>query len=350
MGLALVDNINHNRENIISLNIKLQEKIRNVFSEIENNNTKINYTTDFNQFLYMVFNKDIYTIVEKEIESIDRETIINYRQSLIDFGLKNSTINRKIIAIKCILEHLSIRGVSINILQIFTKLKQLEESGTDSYSVLEYNDALKILELAKEESQNALQKYHLINLAIKTSFRLEELLSLTVNDFKGDIKDNNIILATVTGKGNKKNTKPIKREYYQELINDLIQESLLCTNEQKIFNIHKTTANRMIKRLAEKAGLSGNYVFHSLKSTGILHVYDITKSVTLTKQQGNHSSFSTTERYYMNRDIDWNDYAGMSIDNNDYLDLSTYTKQELLMAINECSKSCLNEIIRNLKK
>lgn len=348
MGEIKLNNVDMNKEsNVVELKVNSVYKDLIVyFKELAtfSEKTKLAYERDIKDFFEVFLKKDIQHLTEKDL-SIDKNVLLSFRQSLIDSGkYANSTINRKIRALKSLYDTLSSNGYDIN-LNIFKKIRELPKK-TKSYGVLTPEEAFLMAELAlTTEREHKKLKYYLILVAIKTSLRISDLLALKWSDFK--IEDDLVFIDIYEEKTEKEARKPLTRAFYEELL------SIKHENQEKVFNVNDGTINSMMKRLREKMNINPNrnIVFHSLRKVGINFVMDVTGDIKAAAEQGNHSNINTTYNSYIDRTKNYDNMAGVLMDRKlDGSVLENLDKDELLELINKLSFSSKIELYKLAKE
>ncbi len=154
-----------------------------------------------------------------------------------------------------------------------------------------FGDCEKILE--KIEKRNNIRNKTIILLFLNTGMRLSELVSLDVQDIKGDS-------LVIKGKGNKERTIYLSEQIQEQLKKYLktrpqVDNDALFLSERKK-RINKVTIQQMIKSLIDKAELIGKT--HTLRHTFATLLYQ-TKKADLRQLQEmmGHSNISTTTIY-----------------------------------------------------
>jgi integrase/recombinase XerD len=343
-----LSNSNESPDNIVELfDQKVFNDIQNYFSDLEafSMQTRKAYERDIKDFFEGYLNKDIKYLSEEDL-IIDKKLILKFRSALSESGkYENSTINRKIRALKSLFDTLSSYGYDVK-LNSFLKIRELPKK-TKSYGILTPEEAFQMAELALTEREQKDIKYYLIQTAIRTSLRISDLLALKWSDFKE--KDDLMIIKTYEEKTNKDTDKPLTKEFYKGLL------SIKVEGRDNVFNIEKNTVGTMMKRLVKKMGIpeERNIKFHSFRNVGINFVLDVTGDIKAAAAQGNHSNINTTYNSYVDKTKNYDNMAGVLMDrelNQEILE--ELSKEELMNLINKLSFGSKNELIKlaNLSK
>lgn len=314
--------------------------------EVHAKTTRQAYEKDIKDYFHIYKEIDDIRFLTMDDLQITKKDLEKYRQKLIKLGIySNATINRKIKALKSLIDSLMSYGYELNN-NAFSKWKWLHQE-TESYGTLTLEEGEKMALLARNtEKEKAEIKYFLIKMAIRTSYRISDLLKL---EWKDIVKHNEDIylIRIYEKKTGKYAKKPITREFYEELLN------IKDNNNNKIFNISTPAVNRMMENLRKQMGFSEerNIVFHSFRNIGIGLVLTMTNDIVLAAKQGNHSDINTTYKHYIEKTENYDLMAGMLIDKElNYNILEHLTKEELLQVMMKCSKKVQYEIITEAEK
>lgn len=184
----------------------------------------------------------------------------------------------------------------------------------DESKYLKGGEVKKLLNIARKRKEDAEKKgnkvavrdYFIINLALLTGLRVDEMANLKCGDVC--IEDGMSSLIVRNGKCGK--TRVVKFngdlrghfvEYFRwkEMVGEGIEpENPVLTSD--IINAHFTTRalQKAFKRCAKKAGLNGDYSIHSLRHTYACELYKASGyNLRLVQKQLGHSSIQTTQVY-----------------------------------------------------
>lgn len=304
-------------------------------------NTRRAYERDIKDFFEGFLNKDMRYLTENDL-IIDKKLILNYRAFLEESGeYQNSTINRKVRALKSLFDTLSSYGYKEININSFLKIRELPKRAK-SYGVLTPEEAFLLADIARSNEREKKEiKYFLINTAIRSSLRISDLLALKWDDFK--IKDDLVLIEIYEEKTDKETAKPLVREFYDKLL------TIKTDKTERVFNIDKDAVGKMMKRITKKMGIDEkrNIKFHSFRNVGINFVLDVTGDIKAAAAQGNHSNINTTYNSYLDRTKNFDNMAGVLMDREmDQSILEKLSKDELMNLINKLSFSSKSELIK----
>jgi integrase len=308
-------------------------------------NTFKNYKIDVEQFFHYLFGRHYSYITAKEVESITSDEIIEYRLKLQEEGKANATINRKITSVRKLFSYLEATNPNIR-KAIFGVIDKMKENDTVSYGVLTWEEAVEMVSLAKTYKEGEKLSL-LIELAVKTCYRLRALLEITLDHIHIEEKNGQKYHVIKIVEKGEKHIKPISENVYNRL------EEIAVDRKQPIFDFSPHTIGRRFQSLTEQMKLDQrrNLKFHSLKKCGINFVFDSTGDIMLAQQQGNHKSATTTMKSYLEHKTDYSKMPsytmGESIDLSLLEDLS---KEELLELIKSATSGTQLELLRMLTK
>jgi integrase len=305
-------------EKVIKLNENtMYEEIEAYLNELEmhSKGTRRSYETDIRQFVNVICKRDIEHVTLEELQKIKKKDIINYRKYLMDnYELANSTINNKITAPKSLFVYLS-GEYEIN--PTIFNIKNLKVHH-NSYGNLSQTEAERFAEVAfQTEREKNLLKKCLILTAIRTSFRLNELLNIQWKDF--EYTNGVYKVTTYCGKGGKIHTTAISEGLYNEIYK-LKEENILTKwngNPEIVFQISEDAVNSMMKRIRTilQVDPKRNVVFHSFRSVAIDYILDTTSGdITKAAIHANHSNPMTTFKHYADKTKDYTQTPGVRME------------------------------------
>jgi integrase len=308
-------------------------------------NTYKNYKIDINQFFNYLFNKEYQFIAFDELENIISDDIIEYRNALVEAGKANTTINRKITSVRKLFGYLEASNPNVR-RAIFNVAEKLKENDRNGYGVLTWEEASTMIELAKELKDGDRLSL-MIELAVKTCYRLRALIELTPSHIYQEEQNGQVYhVIKIIDKG-EKHEKPISDDMYNRLM-ELVKEP----NEHFFpYSVH--TVGRRFQSLVTDMNLDErrNITFHSLKKCGINFVFDSTGNIMLAQKQGNHKSASTTMESYLKHQTDYSKMPSYTMgDRIDLQPLESLTKEELIELIQKSSSGAQLELLRLSEK
>lgn len=263
------------------------------------------YFSDLNQFAKHLGYNEVFDIKKDTFESLTATGLSNYlailSQECKEDGTKkymNSTINRKLSAIKSIMKWLSDYGAIDFRMSSLNVVKRLPRD-TKEINMIPLQTLLDYIEYAKT-MPNGNEKSLLMMLGLETGLRAKELLGLKWSQFQVDGKVVTIMSDTDNmGKGNKEFLDKISITVYDRLREGLNTES------SKLFSISYETANRTMGQLNKHFGNeSFEYSFHSIKKTCVTMVYRRTGCIVQAQKKARHASIETTRIYLRVEDIE----------------------------------------------
>lgn len=341
MALA-ENNVTKMRRSVYSFIVNFLNK-----KEINSENTSSDYENDIRQFFWMVKHRHIEMLTEHDL-IITNEDVENYQVMLATN--KNKDINkgnpyapksiaRKISSVKALYGKLEASNYPVK--EAWFNVEKIKGDSTP-HGVLTLEQVYQMMELAEDEVKGDI-KSALLQTAVVTCFRQTSLLNLTWENIE---RIDGVWVLSVVGKGKKPSKKPINDDLYDKLM--AIKEKY---GEKKIFPLQKKTVTLMIQRYREKLGLEDDIVFHSLKKCGINEAYELSGGdIMAVAEQGDHQSFGTTMKHYMNKKKKFSDMIGLKIGLEiDMTKLQNLSKEELIELILKSSRSTQLELISKIK-
>lgn len=272
-------------------------------------NTRIGYESDIREFFRVMRQKpekqEINFLTEDDLV-FKRNDILQYRQYLISKGdLVNSTINRKMAALRSLFESLAANDYKVNP-KVF-HLKNLKEK-VNSYGNMSQTEAERFAETVfQTERQFKQDKRLLILFAIRTSLRKEEILNVKWEDITP--KDGVYVVNSI-GKGQKERNVAISANLYNELL------KLKKEDSEYVFNLSKDAIDDMMQRLKKKLNIDPkrNIAFHSFRSVAIDWEIESTGDYKRAIMQSGHSSMDVMHKHYVDKNIDYSQLAGVRME------------------------------------
>jgi integrase len=280
-------------ENVVSLNQ------RTVYSSIMTHlrsgkkaaNTQVAYENDLRQFFNYTRNKKIEDLVESDL-MYNAEEVDNY-QTFLTLKMKNTTVNRKMDAILSLFNSLERYKYNVDLSQMKTTTLQ---DDSESHGFLLSNEAEEMARIALGYKDGK-EKLALIKLATRTSFRKQDLLSLTWNKIKKSTENEHYEIVTIVQKTGKKEIKEIHTTMYNLLL-ELKSEKY---NDNKIFHLSDQNIRTMMANLCEAMGFDEDrrITFHSFRNTGGGYLREAGYSDMDIADQLGHASVDTSRKYYL---------------------------------------------------
>jgi len=145
--------------------------------------------------------------------------------------------------------------------------------------------------------QNALSKLRnklMITIGVRCAFRVSEVISLTVGDVRGKSE---VLLRSCNTKGKKAGRPRRLSEGDIDLLNEYLVARGNPADDEKLFDLHRNTANKILKEAADWAGVDCTRVtFHSLRKAMATYIYNESGIVAAMKYLG-HTRTDTTLHY-----------------------------------------------------
>lgn len=313
----------------------------------ESTSTSEAYGRDIKDFFKLMRNKEI-EFLSKEDMKIELEDIEDFVIKLKDSGkYSNSTINRKIVAIRKLLSYLNSKKINeekiVKDISYFSQI-QREMDDTESYGILSVEESYRFAQLAKEERVKGEIKSLFFLFALDTALRKDEILSLKWSNIR---EEEGRIRIIGVGKGNKEFRKEISNEFYERLLT-------LKKDKERVFDISVNSIDDSFRRIREKMELpkERKIVFHSIRKSGVTFVHRITKDPFATMKYANHKSFNTTQIY-----LEEDDYGAIgAVSSKDSLNMNKFKEvdhETLLKALETMDKSyliLLNKTLSDIKR
>lgn len=260
-------------------------------------NTINSYVNDLEDFTRFVIEK------EQDITKVNREFVESYLASLKARDYKESSINRKISALKHFYKFLLSEGyVSSSPLEFITHGKL--EKKIPKY--LTHEEVQKILDHLRHGSKNNdfLRLRAMFEITYASGLRVSELVSIKVNQVKF-IEEDNSGYIIIEGKGGKERIVPLYshaieaiREYSKKALGNEYSGVYLFPSIGKTGHITRQRFFQLLKKLAVDIGIDPDNISpHTIRHSFATHLLDSGADLRVIQEILGHSDISTTEIY-----------------------------------------------------
>lgn len=305
---------------------------------VESKHTRKAYETDIRQFFKLIKGKELEHLTLEDVQ-LRKNDIEQFKQILLKNGMARSTINRKISAIKSLLENLKGNEWDIKT-DFFNNVKWLKVFN-NRRGILEVHEVKQMAQLALETEKKYKEiKYYLILFALDTGMRQDALLNLKWSNF--EVNDNEVYINYID-KGKKEFNKEIARWFYDKLL------SIKIEGEERVFPLSKKSVHAMMKRLKKIMQIpeERKITFHSIRACAITYVYRVKNGdIIMAKEFAGHSNMQTTDRYIKRGKLGAIGAVSSMGDLDDDL-YKKVTNDKLVKAIENCPKDI--QLMINIK-
>lgn len=235
-----------------------------------------------------------------QLDNINQDDVTIYARYLRDSGLRNSTYNARLSALKNYLEHLGKKGFSYPFSKLDSYAKARIIADTDFKNIVRYLKANKDIEGVKQAKY--MRDYLFFSLAFFTGMRKSEVLNLKYSDLK---QEGDVLKYSAICKGNKE----VKKDFPASLESDLFRlKALECkSDDDHVFTslygknkarLAPNAYNRIVNQYNKKVnGRTHQVTVHGIRNLSAFTLYKTTKDILKTQQHCNHSSLNTTHIY-----------------------------------------------------
>lgn len=283
--------------------------------------TKIVYLSAIAEFFGV---KDLNDITIERMQEVTPETANAWAVSLLESGLKKSTINKKMSGMKNFYKFLCRRHVGIMTYNPFDtdegaiRYKNTNPNYSTSKTLTPEDVSTMIAVAASGRGIIGLRNKIIIEVLWSTGMRREELASMTIGDIKStSIDGKKCHVFEIIGKGDKKRSAVIEESVYADIVEYVEKRCLTMKDKgEPLFISHSVNADKtkrmthstiykVVKDVAKKAGLNPDDIHphtfrHSFATT--VHKLKGLDEKELRDLMG-HSSCNTTYRYIHSVDM-----------------------------------------------
>lgn len=264
--------------------------------------TKRAYAKDMNDFFDFLRMGDVLVHHPKDIEAYHFQ---EYRDWLIESGLKSATINRRMVAVRAFMKWaLALGMIQFNPLDAVKLPKVQTEMETVAF---DDEEAVRMIQAPDTKTHSGRMHRLAMVLLFNLGLRRAELANVQLGDI---FEDRGHMVLRVHGKGDKTRLIALS-EYVQNELKAYLnsfeakwfweEDDYILQKDGKVKSrkaIDGSTVYRIVDRYAERLGINKRVSPHSCRATVISHLLD-TKKVPIREVAGfaGHSSVLTTQRY-----------------------------------------------------
>lgn len=308
------------------------------------------YLRDITHFFKFATDKDIQFIRTPDL-MISKDTVYDYVIELMNNGLKKVTALRKLAAVKSFYTHLQSVDYPVN--PSWFKIEELTNDA-EGYDALTWEEVERFIEIVKPTRKGKM-KALLIETAVRTSFRFEALMGLTVDSL--EMKDGVWTLKTieVRDKGDKVNQIAIPSDLRDRLLEQAEENKKdKKIKEGRFFALTKKSVRKMIEDCCKEMGIDRTkrrIVFHSFKSAGITEVFIVSGGdLQAVKEQGHHESVKTSLEHYVKLQQDFSKSAsllmGQKVDEQLFENLSSEQWMDMFKQLDRATQLKMQSILK----
>lgn len=249
------------------------------------------YENDLNSF--QQFCNEEYQ--NQEISSVNYSQIRSWIVSLVELGLSNRTINRKVSSLKSFYKFLQrINQIQINPLINHQPLKVAKTVQVP----FSEKEILEILKINDEDDFESVRNKLIVELFYATGIRRSELINIKISDINFD---NEVV--KVLGKRNKERYIPLLKIVQKNIQKYLNYRLKISTKEPYLFvtlkgkKVYDTLVYRIINNYFSKVSTKVKKSPHIIRHTFATHLLNEGADLNAVKELLGHSSLASTQIY-----------------------------------------------------
>lgn len=312
--------------------------LKDFYIFLEKEKTITAYQQHLEDFTKDTFGYSLTFLTVADIQSVDTETFISYKNSLISRKFANNTINARLSALRTFMGYMKFRKITTYEPSTDVKYIGNVKSDAEHYDTIPMKAVGELIELCKKERYLKKEKEWFIKLAVETGLRTAELLSLKKSNFHPMSDGIHVMIKAdreSKGKGNQEWKEMIHIKFFEELQKDFF------TDSEKLFTMDESTIRKRIQTMMEKLGYEGNYSNHSLKRSAVNNTMDFTNDPRAAQAKGKHANMKTTFDNYID-DVEYGATGYYSMQykiEKDYIAEASH--EDLLKAIDKLEPSMI---------
>lgn len=302
---------------ILARNNNQLEKVNveELFTKTLGKETKRAYVQAISEF----FNNDLSNISIEDMQKVTPEMANNYAMTLLNKGLKKSSINRKLSALHTFYKFLCRRSIGIMTYNPFdtdegcVRFKNAQKNYISKRALIP-TEVRSMFDIAKLDTTiSGVRNLLILELLTTTGMRRAEICGIKIGDIK---LTNGVYTIEITGKGDKSRIVVASSEIV-EIIKQYMNmrgitmkdkgEYLLVSHANRKSDNGKVSTNmvyRVVKHYAELADMDPETISpHTLRHTFATQCIGMGTPIQDVQQLMGHSSINTTELYNHSFDI-----------------------------------------------
>lgn len=248
----------------------------------------------------------------ERLADVEPGHLAQYRRYLIQDGRSAATHAQAIIAMRSFLTWTAaMLGHTLNMHQVLYLLKVPAVHVITPHETLTPEEIKEFIAAAKREG---LRDHALVMVALGSGVRVQELVNLDVKDIRHDGGDGTLIHVR-QGKGSKDRMIPVRSEVRQAVeaylkatgrkrgdSGPLFLSEDRAMGSRDHWRLTTRSASRIVKHLAEIAGIEKRISPHALRHTFAFGCYLHCRNIVAVQRLLGHSSINTTVRYVSHLD------------------------------------------------
>jgi site-specific recombinase XerD len=232
--------------------------------------------------------------------------LMNYKSELMVGPRGMATKAQALIALRAFLKWgAALGGHTLNMVQVEYLLPVPKVTVITPHEIMTDKEIASYLATARREGK---REYALAIVALGSGVRIAELVHLDIQDIRFD--GAGTVIHVRQGKGSKDRMIPVRKEIRKAVdaylestgrkpsdIGCLFQSADHAMADRDSWRLSTKTASKIIKALAEKAGITKRITPHALRHTFAAATFTHCRNVMIVSKLLGHSSINTTYRY-----------------------------------------------------
>lgn len=232
---------------------------------------------------YLLYNRLFLEFIKKNPTAVTNDDIRQYLESLKNKGCANSTLNVALNALK-----FYYRGILKR--KFFFDIKGAKKSNYLP-TILSKEEITRILAVTENPKHN-----FLISLMYSAGLRVSETIKMRMRDFDLDRQ----MIIVKSGKGNKDRCTLLAKKLIPILEKQIAlkkSSDYLFTGAQGVGHLNPESAEKIVKKAVEKAGISKKVTCHSLRHSFATHLLEDGTDIRYIQSLLGHARLETTQIY-----------------------------------------------------
>jgi integrase/recombinase XerC len=282
-----------------------RDLVADLLADKRSENTKRAYRKDLSDFIMTMTGKEASADLINQFLSLPRfeaiQAALNYKANMIERGLAEATINRRLAAVKSLVKYAKMIGACEWNLDDVSGEKVKKYRDTSGITIQQMNEMISFPDRSTVKGK---RDYAILRLFWELALRREEVTKLNITDFDPETCSLSVL---GKGKGTQKETMNMTERTKEAVLDCLSSRSDLKANDPLFVTLDRAYAGKrmtgeslwkLVKTIAKRAGITKPLSPHKLRHSSITAALEATNgNVVKVQKLSRHSKIDTVMIY-----------------------------------------------------
>lgn len=285
--------------------IAQRDLVADLLADKRSENTKRAYRTDLSDFFMTMTEKVVTAELINQFLSLPHfdaiQIALKYKANMIERGLAEATINRRLAAVKSLVKYAKMIGACEWNLDDVSGEKVKKYRDTSGITIQQMNEMISFPDRSTNKGK---RDYAILRLFWELALRREEVTKLSIVDFDPETCS---LWVLGKGRGTQKETMTMTEKTKQALLDWLSSRSELKASDPLFITMDRAYAGKrmtgeslwkLVKTIAKRAGITKPLSPHKLRHSSITAALEVTNgNVAKVQKLSRHSKIETVMIY-----------------------------------------------------